>query len=1003
MADGTELGIGHISIFPSMKGFRKQVEQEVAGSAKDSQNAFKNGFNGGAAGRKAGADFKNGFNLASQAMAKAALDTLKSDVAKASRANTDALLKQKQAAVQVQAAQDKLAAATEKYGEDSVQAQAAAIRVQQAELKLKDAQDKTAASAQKLTVAKTALKELEAELAAEAAKPTTAFGRMANTFRGAADTISNRVPAVKTAITGISTATETMKGKVSAALSATAERFPKLAAAASGLHTAFGKIGSAAGGMANTVGGKFKAMAGAAANHVRSLAQAAMTAIAGAASAIAAKVVAFSKQSVEAARNAEETTAKFQQIAKNNNWSDAQQKSLLGLNKTLSQTGVVSGGVLKAAQAQLGTFALTADQVKTLTPALADLIANNKGYAATAQDGVTMANLLGKVMTGSATALKKYGVTMTAAQEATLKNGSASEKAAMAAQVLEANFGGVNQALANTPQGKMTILQHEIAGLKVSVGNDLIAAFGGVGGAVIKMVQAVEPLITGLFDRIAKIADVIGPPIEKALGTVTDKINGLSQNGLGQSLTSLAGPIGAVTGLLGMSGLGGAVSALGVDKIPVLGTVLSKFGGLLGGLSSPIMLVVAALGALIATSPELRQDFGNMLQMVFATLQQAFVQLEPSLKELGASVMDLINTLMPVITQALDAIIPALQPIIACLINSLVPVINSILPVVTTVINAITPIIQALTPVITTMAQTIGQVLQALVPVIQMLAGVVQVVVQAVCGFITSTLMPTIQAIAPYVTAIVGNITQVLRGITGVVKGVVDLVAGIFNGDWRRAWDGFKQIACGAWNIVAGLLSGVGNFVLGCFAGAGTWLINAGRAIFSGLWHGIQAVWGVIVGWLGSIGNFILGCFAGAGTWLVNAGRSIINGLLSGLRSAFDHVKHFVSGIGDWIVRHKGPLSYDRRMLIPAGHAIMGGFDQALRDGWQDVQRTIGGMNADIIGSVGVSKTGHTNTTDGTGMAGGVTNIEQNIYYPAIAPTSISTQQRLQTEAMPQW
>lgn len=959
MADGTELGFGHISIFPSMKGFRKQVEQEVARSAKDSQNAFKNGFNGGATGRKAGADFKNGFNSASQAMAKAALDTLKSDVAKASRANTDALLKQKQAAVQVQAAQEKLAAATEKYGEDSVQAQSAAIRVQQAELKLKDAQDKTAASTQKLTVAKTALKELEAELAAEAAKPTTAFGRMANTFKSTADTISNRVPAVKTAITGISTATEAMKGKVSAALSATAERFPKLAAAANGLHTAFGKIGSAAGGMANTVGGKFKAMAGTAAAHVRNLAQAAMTAIAGAASAIAAKVVAFGKQSVEAARNAEETTAKFQQIAKNNNWSDVQQKSLLGLNKTLSQTGVVSGGVLKAAQAQLGTFALTADQVKTLTPALADLIANNKGYAATTQDGVTMANLLGKVMTGSATALKKYGVTMTAAQEATLKNGSASEKAAMAAQVLEANFGGVNRALANTPQGKMTILQHEIAGLKVSVGNDLIAAFGGVGGAVIKMVQAVEPLITGLFDRIAKIADVIGPPIEKALGAVTDKINGLSQNGLGQSLTSLAGPIGAVTGLLGMSGLGGAVSALGVDRIPVLGNVLKGFGGMLGGLSSPIMLVVAALGALIATSPELRQDFGNMLQMVFATLQQAFIQLEPSLKELGAAVMDLINTLMPVVTQALDAIIPALQPIIACLINSLVPVINSLLPVVTTVINAITPIIQALTPVITTMAQTIGQVLQALVPVIQMLAGVVQVVVQAVCGFVTATLMPTIQAIAPFVTAIVGNITQVLRGITGVVKGVVDLVAGIIDGDWRRAWNGFKQIVGGAWNIVAGVLSGVGNF--------------------------------------------ILGCFAGAGTWLVNAGRSIINGLLSGLRSAFDHVKHFVSGIGEWIVRHKGPLSYDRRMLIPAGHAIMGGFDQALRDGWQDVQRTIGGMNADITGSVGVSKTGRANITDGTGMAGGVTNIEQNIYYPAIAPTSISTQQKLQTAAMPQW
>lgn len=85
----------------------------------------------------------------------------------------------------------------------------------------------------------------------------------------------------------------------------------------------------------------------------------------------------------------------------------------------------------------------------------------------------------------------------------------------MAAQVLEANFGGINKALAETPQGKMTILQHEIAGLKTSVGNDLIAAFGGVGGAVIKMVQAVEPLITAFFDKVAALAEKIGPPLEK--------------------------------------------------------------------------------------------------------------------------------------------------------------------------------------------------------------------------------------------------------------------------------------------------------------------------------------------------------------------------------------------------------------------------------------------------------------------------------------------------------
>lgn len=110
----------------------------------------------------------------------------------------------------------------------------------------------------------------------------------------------------------------------------------------------------------------------------------------------------------------------------------------------------------------------------------------------------------------------------------------------------------------------------------------------------------------------------------------------------------------------------------------------------------------------------------------------------------------------------------------------------------------------------------------------------------------------------------------------------------------------------------------------------------------------------------------------------------------------------FVGGIGSWIVKHKGPISYDRRMLVPAGKAIMGGFDKSLKAGWKDVQRTVNGMNAQIHGGFDgdMSKTGRANV--GTGV-GGNTFVTQMFNYPAIAPTSISTQKKLQTAAMPQW
>lgn len=946
MAGGSELGSAHVSIFPQMKGFRQNVAKETGKAVSDLRNAFSKGFNGAQQGKKAGSAFKNGFNSGAAELNSDALKSFKKDVAQASQKNTDALLKFKAASVQVQAAQEKLNAATQKYGADSTQAQAAAIKLEQAQIRQKAASDNLKAASDNLKTAQGRLKDLETQLASEADKSRNVFSRMASGFVSVGRQVAGTIPGVNSAMRKIgSTAgevTSNIKSKFSDAWNALPEGARNAATkAGSALHSGVGKASGFASKAVSGIGNAAKGMA---------------TVVSGAATAAAAYLVNFGRQSVDAALKAGEVTAKFQQVAKNNNWTDEEQKSLLSLNKTLGQTGVISGGTLKAAQAQLGTFALTADQVKTLTPALADMIANNKGYNATAQDGVQIANLLGKVMTGSATALSKYGVTMTDAQKKVLQEGSASEKAAMAAQVLEANFGGINKALAQTPQGKMTILQHEIAGLKTSVGNDLIAAFGGVGGAVIKMVQAVEPLITALFDKIAQLAQKIGPPLEKVFGAIADKIGKIDFNGFAGQLSGLSGPIAVVTGLLGAAGLGGVLS--GLKGVPVIGGLLSKFGGVLSGLGGPITLLIGALVGLIATSPQLRAQFGDVLKNVLASLQQAFQMLQPSIQALMTALGQLAAAVMPVITNVIGQIIPLLTPIITTLVSVLVPVIQGVLTVVTSVITAITPAIQGIQPIVITVINEVMAVIQALMPVIQALAPLVSTIISAIIGFISSTLLPTIQAMLPFIQGIISGIASVVSGIVSVIRGVINVVTVIINVNWSQAWNGFMQVVHGA----------------------------------------VQGV----LGFLGGIGSAIMGVFSGAGSWLWNAGSSIINGLLNGLKAAFEHVKSFVSGIGDWIVRHKGPLSYDKVMLRPAGQAIMQGFDKSLRQGWKDVQRTVNGMNAQINGGfdVDASKTGRANVSNG---GAGATYVTQTFNYPAIAPTSISTQQKLQTAAMPQW
>lgn len=77
---------------------------------------------------------------------------------------------------------------------------------------------------------------------------------------------------------------------------------------------------------------------------------------------------------------------------------------------------------------------------------------------------------------------------------------------------------------------------------------------------------------------------------------------------------------------------------------------------------------------------------------------------------------------------------------------------------------------------------------------------------------------------------------------------------------------------------------------------------------------------------------------------LYEAGKAIMNSFFDGLQQTWKTVQKFVGGIGDWIRKHKGPIQYDRKLLIPAGNAIMDGLNAGLNTGFGKVQDNIGDM-----------------------------------------------------------
>lgn len=86
-------------------------------------------------------------------------------------------------------------------------------------------------------------------------------------------------------------------------------------------------------------------------------------------------------------------------------------------------------------------------------------------------------------------------------------------------------------------------------------------------------------------------------------------------------------------------------------------------------------------------------------------------------------------------------------------------------------------------------------------------------------------------AVQGYVSAAVNTITSVLSGVLTVFDGLITFISGVFTGNWKKAWEGVKDIFKGIFDTFTALCKAPINAVIGIINGAIQGINNLGLTI----------------------------------------------------------------------------------------------------------------------------------------------------------------------------
>ena len=557
---------------------------------------------------------------------------------------------------------------------------------------------------------------------------------------------------------------------------------------------------------------------------------------------------------------------------------------------------------------------------------------------------------------------------------------------------------GADEVVKGATSSKSAIAQifKSISTLIKTTGTAIKTAATGIGEGIKIALSGLAPVIRafGLALRTAGVGNIL------ALGGAI----GIAAVGIGAGVAIIA----AGLSLIASQGEGVAtiINAVGQAFATVATAIISTFAQAIVTVSGVLPNVTSALAQLSPLVVAFGEAMGAAAPFITAlgeAISEIATAVTPIVEIISNAFISVSQIIADTIIQIVQAIAP-FSPAITEMVATTAPSIADIVSSFSSMFSQISPIIDSLTNLLKTFGEQVSSILKSAGSVVESFGSAIRNVLDGVAGIfdsignaalnaglgfkslaegvvmITNTSLGDMAASLGAVALGVGKIAGHSSGLAAVGNGMTAL------GNGMTTFAQSTMVANAALaafpSLISNLSAATGN-APASFLVLATAVKTAGTLMATSMQASMAQILVVVNNGMISIvqsvrnnGSQMVSVWRISGQQLVSATQGFVNsanstlsqigqgvnlhsngaalmaGLKSGIDSGWSQITSSVSNMAKWIKDHKGPVSYDRRLLIENGSAIMAGLNQGIQTGWRKIMDNISNMAGTIQGVI---------------------------------------------------